>query len=319
MKKPIRDFFLTYVSKCYEALDRRQRLLIITLHRVNGTIGIPLETVAQCMAYLAEKYQIIVPSQIEHLSDRKKAAIITIDDCHEDLYEFIFPLALKFNIPITVSIPTDFFFRQQWLWFDKVLWALENMEEGEILQLKKRFNLYGTTVIYRGLLNEFKKFHPEQRDEMVEEIIRIAGLKLPREPIEGFRPVSILDMKAMLKTGLIEIASHSVTHPILSTLPEEKIETEVEQSKSEIEAFQGKEVISFCYPNGLNGDFNKTTRKFLQQAGYRIAFTSIEGNNYTKVMDLFELKRISMHRNIPTFHKMISGVSDLQTFFCRQR
>ncbi len=47
-----------------------------------------------------------------------------------------------------------------------------------------------------------------------------------------------------------EIASHSIFHPDLTIISEEKVKTELTNSKNTIEEKIWKPVISFCYPSG---------------------------------------------------------------------
>ncbi|MEZ0346063.1 MAG: polysaccharide deacetylase family protein [Infirmifilum sp.] len=48
-----------------------------------------------------------------------------------------------------------------------------------------------------------------------------------------------------------EVASHSCTHPVLPLLPQDKLVSELRESKRFLEDITGKEVLGFAYPYGL--------------------------------------------------------------------
>jgi peptidoglycan/xylan/chitin deacetylase (PgdA/CDA1 family) len=90
-------------------------------------------------------------------------------------------------------------------------------------------------------------------------------------------------------------------------------------SKRELEEFCGGAVHSFCYPNGDAGDFDGRTRNALQQAGYEMAFTLVEGLNRKDRMNRLELKRIHAHWRWDVFLKLTSGLGDFQNGLKRFR
>lgn len=86
---------------------------------------------------------------------------------------------------------------------------------------------------------------------------------------------------------LIDIGSHTVTHPMLSELSEQKVLHEIKNSKSDIEQHIDGSVTSFCYPSG-----NYTARelKIVQECGYQNAL-SVKPGVSRKNSDVFALKR----------------------------
>jgi len=69
----------------------------------------------------------------------------------------------------------------------------------------------------------------------------------------------------------VEIGSHTLSHPDLTKLNEQKIKHELHDSKAIIEDKLGKEVVSFAYPYGA---WNQHVAALVQEAGYKIAFTT---------------------------------------------
>lgn len=98
-------------------------------------------------------------------------------------------------------------------------------------------------------------------------------------------------IKEMLKSRLIEIGSHTITHDNLIKLDlGEKID-EISNSKILIENEFNIKCNSFCYPFGL---YDKNDIKIVKDSGYTNATTTIKGIDNLKNSNNFELKRITV-------------------------
>jgi peptidoglycan/xylan/chitin deacetylase (PgdA/CDA1 family) len=82
------------------------------------------------------------------------------------------------------------------------------------------------------------------------------------------------EVKEMAQSGLVEIGSHTISHPRLDLLTDEKAKAQIADSKTILEKDFGSPVSSFAYPHGL---FNKNTPKLVQDAGYRVAVSTVYG------------------------------------------
>jgi peptidoglycan/xylan/chitin deacetylase (PgdA/CDA1 family) len=76
---------------------------------------------------------------------------------------------------------------------------------------------------------------------------------------------------------LVEIGAHTVTHPVLSSLPEPEQRWEVAQSGAELERVLGRPVRTFAYPYGHRRDYSPTTVDALGEAGYVLACSTTRG------------------------------------------
>ncbi|UBF26845.1 polysaccharide deacetylase family protein [Kovacikia minuta CCNUW1] len=86
----------------------------------------------------------------------------------------------------------------------------------------------------------------------------------------GRKPVTWEQLKEMVADPLVTIASHSVTHRVMTTLSEPEIQTEVQKSKQILEAKLGIPIHYFTYPEG---NYNAQIAKSVQDAGYAAALT----------------------------------------------
>jgi peptidoglycan/xylan/chitin deacetylase (PgdA/CDA1 family) len=99
----------------------------------------------------------------------------------------------------------------------------------------------------------------------------------------------------------ISFGSHTVTHPILSTLSDVRLRTEIVEPKGAIEGQLRCKVNAFAYPVGRSQDFDWRAKAILKEHGYRCAVTTIFGVNSAR-QDLFELRRgTPWERDLPSF------------------
>lgn len=81
----------------------------------------------------------------------------------------------------------------------------------------------------------------------------------------------VADLRELAAMG-VEIGSHTVTHPVLTTLDEQSIFRELAESKKVLEDQLGRQVTSLCYPKGK---FNPLVRAQAANAGYSLARTTM--------------------------------------------
>lgn len=95
-------------------------------------------------------------------------------------------------------------------------------------------------------------------------------------------------MKEMSQSKLINIESHTVSHLDLNTLEDDRITTELKDSKSWIDKELNQTTSLLCYPAGR---YDERVKKIAEDVGYKMAVTTEPG--YAKKSDgLFGLKRV---------------------------
>lgn len=102
--------------------------------------------------------------------------------------------------------------------------------------------------------------------------------------------LSSKEVKKMYRAGW-EIASHTITHPDLTTLDPASLEHELVGSKQQLEKELGIDIVNFCYPAG---QYDDAVVAAVKKAGYRGA-TTVNPGLAEKSMP-FELNRIRIDR-----------------------
>lgn len=109
------------------------------------------------------------------------------------------------------------------------------------------------------------------------------------------------DVFAIDKAGM-EIACHSVTHPMLTKLDPVQAFKEMQQCRTILEKKLGKSITDFAYPYG---DYNHEIVTLTRDAGYDTGRTSNK-SKYNSLSDLFTINALDAHNDLEEFKKMIA-------------
>jgi peptidoglycan/xylan/chitin deacetylase (PgdA/CDA1 family) len=135
-----------------------------------------------------------------------------------------------------------------------------------------------------------------------EESLRLLGVH---------NPTVDWDELAELEAGRIRIESHGIGHRPLSELDPAEATREIALSKLRLEERLGREVEAFAFVKGSHADYRPEHASLVQQAGYRIAFTSVSGANGAST-DRFRLRRYNVEPYpARTFELVLAGACDL--------
>ena len=83
-------------------------------------------------------------------------------------------------------------------------------------------------------------------------------------------------LREMKKSGVMELGSHTMSHPRLSAIEPETAAWEMRESKKQLEALLGTEICAFAYPYG-DGAWQPSVRAAAMQAGYSLDFSFTQG------------------------------------------
>jgi peptidoglycan/xylan/chitin deacetylase (PgdA/CDA1 family) len=240
--------------------------------------------------YLREHFQVVPLSRIvEYLSAGKRLeshwVALTIDDGRRNCYELLFPLLKEFQLPATFFVVSAFIAGEDWLWTDKVLWLSEQPACPDEL----------ASPSLAGVFRSLDRMRPEARNQRINGWAASAGVSIPRRAPMKYAPCTWEELREMGGSGLVEIGSHTITHPILSTLTDQESWKELTESRRQIEEGVGRKVNSFCFPNGLPEDYRPSQVKQLVAAGYGCAVVADFGLVRNGI-DRYHLPRIGMER-----------------------
>lgn len=141
------------------------------------------------------------------------------------------------------------------------------------------------------------------------------GCPLPHEDalrLLGVRNETVLwEHLAELEAGGIRVESHGIAHRPLSELEPDEAVREIALSKLRLEERLGREVEAFAFVKGSLADYRPEHASLVQQAGYKLAFTSVSGANGPST-DRFRLRRYNVEPySARTFELVLAGACDL--------
>jgi peptidoglycan/xylan/chitin deacetylase (PgdA/CDA1 family) len=237
------------------------------------------------------------------------AAAITIDDGYGDAYEIAFPLLRKYNAPATLFVVTGFVDKACWVWTDKMRFLalktdaplLEATIAGRKVELRLGNHVSRLQAAARAN-SLIKRLPDEAKDEAIDRIALALRVELPVAPPPEYRPVTWEQAREMDSSGL-EVASHTLSHPILTNVTDEQLARELCESKERLQEILGHQVDSFCYPNGGH---DGRVRRAVERAGYRSAVTTRPGFN-DEGSDPLTLSRIHTERDLAHFVQSTCG------------
>jgi len=294
----------------------RDQALILTYHRFSERVGgspIPARAFAEQLEYLAKHYTLVTLSRLADCLREGESptnlAAITIDDGYRDAYEIAFPILRKHRAPATVFVVTEFVEGTTWLWNDipRYLTAMAAPQRFEIgiegHRLRLELNGGASRAVAAGLINAaLKSLSVEARDAALERLAFDLRVKPPERPPAEYAAINWRQARDMADAG-VEIGSHTSTHPILTRLDDTRLREELGRSRDRIQTALGRQVDTFCYPNG---DFDPRVRLEVAGAGYKCAVTTEVGLNNER-NDPLTLRRIHGEYDLARFVKSTSG------------
>ena len=287
---------------------------------------IDIEIFRSQIKYIKKNYNVISLHQYIDCCNKKeelppKSIIITIDDGYKSNYTLAYPIFKEFDIPATIFLTTDFIDNKNFLWVDRLEYAINNTKEKnlnlEIANKKESFDLdtyNGKIVCDKTIRHKLKSMDNEIIDKVIQQIEAKLDVKLSAThnvpPI--YEPLEWDEISEMINTSKVDIGSHTHKHLLLANYDNEVIKNELSLSKKIIERETGITTNLFCYPNGAIGDFNEKTQSLIKESGYSCALTTVRGTN-NAISNLYELKRFGVANTDLKF--FIVSISGVRSFF----
>ena len=304
-------------------LTHRDRLPVVTFHRFShdpaDDSAIPAAALAEQLRYLATHYRVLPLSQLAAaLRDGRqlpaRAVALTIDDGYSEVRDIAWPLLRRLRIPATVFVVTGFADQRLWLWPDRIRAAALRTQKNSVdfsLQghtLRLSFTTGTERLKAAAAINErLKALSEEARQEADRNFLAALDVQLPATPEPAYSSLTWDQIRELDSSGL-EIGSHTCSHPILTSLTDDRLRQELEESRARLEAELGRRVETFCYPNG---DQDERVRRAVRSAGYQCAVTCDSGLNH-RHSDPLALARIHGADDLPHFVQNICGFEDFK-------
>jgi prepilin-type processing-associated H-X9-DG protein len=274
------------------------------------------------MAYLKEWFNVITLETLVDWLDQGSdlppyAALITFDDGYLDNYTHAYTILRQHGLPALIFLTTGHIGTDAAFSWDLAAYCFYHSGRGNILFPDGVEQRWADRAALDGIIKawvEALKTLPEAERQQWSD--RLPGLLDVSVPQGYFRRLMLdWDLVREMNAGGISFGGHTVTHPILTRIPEEQARAEIRQSKAKIEKETANPVLAFAYPNGMSADFSSGLISAVTAAGYRTAFTLLNGPTTWRAAKEhpFEIRRIFIsHRHtLPDFAALLSPLNRL--------
>lgn len=266
------------------------RLPILTFHRVTAEDDwlFPGEATAarfeRLCGWLRAWFRVLPLDQALQLLFEgrlpSRACAITFDDGYADNHDVALPILQHAGLPATFFISTGFS-GGECMWNDVIVDAVRrttvsHIDAGDIVGSELGRLPLGSREERRrtchALLARLKYLPDDHRQHAV----RRCSAALAVEPCRNLM-MSDDQLRAMSRAGML-LGAHTVSHPILKGLDDERVGDELQRSRAKLEDLIQRRVGLFAYPNGRPGvDFDEHTVCVVRDLGFDAALTTAQG------------------------------------------
>lgn len=219
-----------------------------------------------------------------------RSLCITFDDGYANNAEIAVPELARRGIAATFFVASGYT-RGLNMWNDQVIEAVRRAPDGfDLAELGLRACVLGddqSRIVAIGLLlAAFKYRPPAERARCVARLCEATQMSAP-----GPLMMNESQVRAVADAGM-EVGAHTVSHPILTSLPEDEARREIVHGKGQLEDMIGRPVVSFAYPNGRpKTDYRRTHVDMVRAAGYESAVSTAWGSVRAD-SDVLQLPRV---------------------------
>jgi peptidoglycan/xylan/chitin deacetylase (PgdA/CDA1 family) len=294
------------VISLMERIDPRSSntLRVLTYHRVadpaktpwrSPTVTVTPTAFEQQMRMLKNQYCVVSVERVLEAANSgrdlpERAVLLTFDDAYQDFVENALPVLKRYQLPVTLFVPTAFpDHPEKVFWWDQLYAAIQHARSLQEVQTPVGLLPVWTNAqrkqTFRIIRNYVKSQPHEQAMEWVNHFCREVEAPALRGDI-----LSWDDLRMVAAQGVV-LGAHTQTHPLMSQLSPAAARAETAGSIYDLRREIGATFPIFAYPSG---GYNQDVMNILKEEGIQIAFTTQRGHNNLRNSDRFQLKRINV-------------------------
>jgi peptidoglycan/xylan/chitin deacetylase (PgdA/CDA1 family) len=273
------------------------------------------------LEFLSRRFHFISPSEltaaaIESKPLPERPALISFDDGYRNNLLYAAPVLRKFGISSLFSVVTGLIGTANVLWTEEVNFCVLDWP-GKTMPLPQKAGGYKAVPLPSAsehrvhIAHTVRQACKEMDREALEQYLCLLKSEVPSARMDLYDELLAFmswDEVRTLNSQGFAIGSHTVSHPILSRIPDSELRREIGKSKQRIEDEMGVPCHWLVYPNGQKPDYSPEVFRRAREVGYQMGFTARGG--YGRLgRELFEIDRIGVpgHRSIPEFEASVTG------------
>jgi peptidoglycan/xylan/chitin deacetylase (PgdA/CDA1 family) len=272
-------------------------LRILAYHRVldddpgsfpydEGVISASTQGFRSQMAFVGKNFDVVsfedlLSFEFERVRPPKRPLIITFDDGYRDNYTNAFPILRQAGLPATIFLAAGYIGNHRLFWWDSVAFCVKHTSRRTVTLPEISLDpiSFASAADKRSAIDAILRWVKQAPDEIKNRFVERLPEELEIDQATGDAASMQLtwdEVRTMVAAN-IEFGSHTMTHPILSNVTSDALETEISGSKVMIEKELGKEIIAFAYPVGGKLHFNPRVQAAVARSGFRYAVSYING------------------------------------------
>jgi peptidoglycan/xylan/chitin deacetylase (PgdA/CDA1 family) len=222
-----------------------------------------------------------VPLQalLEQPDGPRPRVALTLDDGWRDNAEQAFPLLLRYAMPASIFLATDFIGITRRFWWEAIgetLWQTPSGHDAGRLRNDLRANgMDAPSELFRDSPSAarsqalFRYLHALKS-------LPPATLQAIADPLPALRPDTMNweQVRALESSGLVRFGPHGASHAILPRLDAAALDDELTRSRRALHEHCRHPLPVYCYPNG---DHDERIMRAVAAHGYRYALTTKPG------------------------------------------
>ena len=226
----------------------------------------------------------------------ENAFAVTFDDGFENNYSVAAPVLSDLKIPSVFYITSDFIENGTMSWTDKAEYCLEEIPKGQIrLPWSNQIISFESDEEKIGLMKLIRQHVFKNDDVNVHEFtdwffqqLGVTKVQTTDDPLD--KKLSWRQIGQLNEDPLFTIGGHTHTHIIMSFVPFDEMEAEVDLNLKLLKDKANIDTNHYAYPQGQHNHYNRDVVNALKNRGIVCCPTAIEGQN-TKETGMFDLYR----------------------------
>jgi peptidoglycan/xylan/chitin deacetylase (PgdA/CDA1 family) len=245
----------------------------------------------------------------------RNPVLVTFDDGYRNNVTVAAPILKRMGVPAVFHLTTAYLGATSMLWTTEIRLRVLDWPEDEIVCALGRYDLkrcgpdrHRRLGVANRLVEQCKRVCPEAREQLLV-LLRSKTEALPSLYDEEAHAFMDWEEARWLSRQGFELGSHTVSHPVLTSLGTEAVESELRESRQAVVAGTGAPCDFLAYPNGSPADYSAEVMRLAEQAGYQAAF-SVEDRHAGRCPLRWAIPRLRVYHGMPPriFRAKVSGL-----------
>lgn len=272
------------------------RGVIFTLHHVrpkvpqtfepNGHLEVTPEfldiTIRQSLA------EGLVPVRLEDLpqlladpNDKRRFVAFTLDDGYRNNADHAAPVFRRHQVPYTIFVTSGFVRRTASLWWEVLALLTQRLPEFrlDIGAGVETFSCrtHGDRVeTFNAICRAVNSGLQDVISSRLEDLCAANGIDTAG--LVADQVMTEQELRTLAdQDPLASFGGHTLTHPVLSRVDDQRLEQEIRQSMVDVAAMTGREVTTFAYPYGTRCAYDERAFAAAARSGAKLAVTTRPG------------------------------------------